>query len=458
MLSSGLSFKGKNKIAKENYIKRLENVSSIGKLTDYDFLDNYNIYTEGDEDVKIINDWSIFPEYIQNILRQEEFTKPTPIQKYSFSCYKANRPLIALSPTGSGKTLAYVLPLLEILKDEDYKVAKALVLAPTRELATQIHRQFRKFCDDHNRAQYLQKHRKFPKAQIIIATPKRVLMFKDKLSTVKYLVLDEADQLLSMSFVKQADEVLSSLPENFHTSIYSATITPKVEETARSFMKNPVRIQIGERNEVPPNIKQRLIFVGNEKGKVTELRTCLLSESLRLPAIIFLDNYKRAMDLRAEIKIPSVVLTSEKNDSERSEALKKFRSGEVKVLLTTDLGCRGIDLITIKTVINFDIPKTAYYYIHRIGRTARAGRSGEAITFYTEGDIPYLKPIANILKGCGYDDQVKDFMFGPVPSDKRGARLLYEPSKRNTISSKLWKNSKAKPLKRKYEMPASMEE
>lgn len=451
LLSFGTSFSGKsNEKAKKMFNTRPEN-KTLGQLTDYTVLDSYDVNVIGDAPPAPINDWSVFDKNIQNELIQAGFSQPTPAQRYSIPCFFNNRPLIIISPTGSGKTLAYALPLLQILASQPQHELKCIVLVPTRELGSQVFRQFKRFSESSStRVQLLRKNRDTPKCQILITTPKRLLIAKPNLEHITHMVIDEADHLLSHSFVQQTDEVLSMLEsfkpkegeqkQSIHISLFSATMNPKVEESARSFMINPIRIQVGDDHAVAALITQELKFVGKEKGKILEIRQRLDSGQIELPVIIFVQNKQRAYDLYNELQMPASILTADQNDTERAEAIRKVRTGEHQFLITTDLAGRGIDLAAIKTVINFDLPPDSTTYIHRIGRTARAGRAGYSLTLFTEDDQTNLKPVASVMKKAGFP--VEDWMLKTPDKAHRGARALFEPTKRHTISSQLWKNAK----------------
>ena len=446
LLSFGTSFKGDiNAKAKQMFKSRDSSAKTLGELTDYSVLDQYQVTIRGDSPPDPIKDWSPFSSEIKSALLSAGFSQPTPAQRYSIPCIFAGRPIITISPTGSGKTLAYALPLLQLLEKEPHNELRCIILVPTRELASQVFRQFRRFTEScTTRVQLLRKNRDTPKCQIMIATPKRLTIAKPNFENVSYVVIDEADHLLSHSFVPQTDAVLALLPKerNVHVSLFSATMNPKVEETARSFMPNPIRIQVGDDHAVASLITQELKFVGKEKGKVLELRQRINEGSLELPAIIFVQNKQRANDLAGELRVPVSVLTADENDNERAEAIRKVRTGQNQFLITTDLAGRGIDLAAIQTVVNFDLPPDSTTYIHRIGRTARAGRSGHAITFFTEDDMPNLKPVASVMKKHGFP--VEDWMLRNPDKQHRGARALFEPTKRKTISSRLWKNAKVR--------------
>lgn len=443
LLSSGTSFKGDVNAKARKMFTETKQATSLGELTDYAVLDSYQVSVNGDSPPRPIKDWKSFPQTIQGALVEAGYAKPTPAQRYCIPCILNRRNVIVVSPTGTGKTLAYALPLLQLFEGNTSSDLKALVLVPTRELASQVFRQFRRFTGLTAKVQLLRKNRDVPKCQILIATPKRVLVASPTLEHVEFVVIDEADHLLSHSFVKQTDEVLAKMPKGgFHVSILSATMNSRVEEAARSFMPNPVRIQVGDDHAVAALITQELKFVGKEKGKVVEIRQRLESGELELPAIIFVMNKTRANDLAEELGLPCAVLTSDESDAERAEAIRRLRTGVAQFLITTDLGGRGIDLAALKTVINFDLPPDSTTYIHRIGRTARAGRSGKAITFFTVEDQQNLKPVASVMKKHGYP--VEDWMLANPDKQHRGARALFEPGKRHTISSRLWKNAKVR--------------
>ncbi|KAH0787399.1 P-loop containing nucleoside triphosphate hydrolase protein [Histomonas meleagridis] len=452
ILSSGTKFTGQaNEKAKKLFKER--ETKTLGELTDYTVLDQYHVSVSGDNPPPPMKDWSLLNEKIQTALLNASFSQPTPAQQYGIPCFLSQRAFIMISPTGSGKTLAYALPLLHLLNDKPQNELNCIILMPTRELASQVFRQFIRFSEASTvRVQLLRKNRDIPKCQILIATPKRLIDMKPNLTQIEYVVVDEADQLLSHSFVQQTDQVFSMLPSNrkLHFSLFTATMMPKVEETAKSFLINPIRIQVGDDHAVAALITQELKFVGKEKGKVVEIRQRLNEGSIELPVMIFVSNKQRAYDLAGELGVPCAVLTSEKSDTERAEAIRMVRTGATQILITTDLGCRGIDIAALKTVINFDMPPNSITYIHRIGRTARAGRGGHAITFFTIDDQPYLRPVASIMKKSGYE--VEDWMLNKMDRKHSGARALYEPMKRHTISSRVWKNAKVRNPKPKTQI------
>jgi ATP-dependent RNA helicase DDX52/ROK1 len=450
LLLSGTNFTGsKNEKAKKLF-KATEQIENIGELADYTVLDQFEVAVSGTDAPPPISDWKILNSDLQSSLSQAGFVQPTPAQKYAIPCILNGRNLITISPTGSGKTLAYALPLLHLLEDRPRNELNGLVLVPTRELASQVFRQFRRFAAaGGTRTQLLRKNRDVPECQILIATPKRILVAQPDLSGVQNLVIDEADHLLSHSFVKQTDEVLAKISHSsFHVFLFSATLGLKVEETARSFMLNAVRVHIDD-HSVASLITQELKFVGKEKGKLVEIRQRLESGELALPVIIFVMNKLRAYDLAEELGVPCAVLTSDESDTDRADAIRKLRTCACQFLIATDLGARGIDLAAVQTVINFDLPPDSTTYIHRIGRTARAGRTGRAITLFTTDDQGNLRSVAMVMKRYGFP--VEEWMLKGPDKEHRGARALFQPVARHTISSRVWKNAKARSPKVKGE-------
>eukprot|EP01031_Cornospumella_fuschlensis_P025762 gene25762-31113_t len=417
---------------------------------------------------------------------------------------------------------------------------QALILAPTLELTEQIYREVNRLKEGASivgrdvvssegtgrgiKVCHLTKHtfqlalndpKKFwRRTNILIATPLRLLSLLQKggvdLSSVSFVVLDEADKLLEMdamlhvegqedetdgvnggaldggeedeqeeeeevaeeledevvnskkrkhkaetkvggmkrprsSFLSQVDEILSHLSlgderRRVQRALFSATLPPLVLELGRTFLHDPVHIKVGDggSNAI---INQKLLFVGGEGGKLTALRQ-LISEGVTPPILIFTQSIHRAMALYKELLYDGIhvdVLHSGRGVGVRSEVIKKFRSGDVWVLICTDILARGVDFPHIKLVVNFDLPPSPIAYIHRIGRTGRGGREGEAITFFTEGDLPRLRPIANVVRLAGGD--VPDWMLKiPQLSTRQKRNLRQHAPRRADIDSRMPKD------------------
>lgn len=236
-------------------------------------------------------------------------------------------------------------------------------------------------------------------------------------------MLDEADRLFELGFAEQLDTVLAACTNpKKQCAFFSATMPQGIERLARTVLRDPIRITIGARNSATDNVTQKLVFVGKEEGKILQLRQ-MIQKGLKLPCLIFVQSKERATQLFREMVYDNInveVIHSERTQKQRENIITKFRVGEIWALICTDLMSRGIDFKGVNCVINYDFPQTTVSYIHRIGRTGRAGRKGDAITFWTEQDKVLLKPIANIMRHSGCD--VPDWMLklqGPSNSQKK---------------------------------------
>lgn len=366
---------------------------------------------------------------LENIERSK-YIDPTPVQMQALPILFAGRDILAAAPTGSGKTAAFAIPMLKKIcckRVEGSKGPRGLVLAPTRELAAQIVREFERLSKGKKfRIQLLTKSTAVSIASssnidIIVSTPMQVLQITKgagetpgawvskplSLSSIEMVVLDEADKLLEMDggFLQQIDSVLSLCNNSkIQRAMFSATLPQNVEELAQSVLREPIRLVIGTRNAGASTIDQELLFVGMEQGKLLAIRQ-LVQKGFKPPAIIFVQSKDRAQELFRELVYDGInvdVIHSDRSKAQRDQIITRFRTGAIWVLIATDLMCRGVDFKGVQTVINFDFPQSGVSYVHRIGRTGRAGRRGRAVTFFTESDISRLRTIANIMKlsGC----------------------------------------------------------
>ncbi|KAI7901848.1 P-loop containing nucleoside triphosphate hydrolase protein [Cokeromyces recurvatus] len=388
---------------------------------------------------------------LYNNLMNAKYLTPTPVQMQSIPIMLKGRDLMSCAPTGSGKTLAYLLPILQDLKEPVKKISyRALIIAPTRELAQQIAREANYLsqgtklrihvltkataADKSQRADSKQKY------DMLITTPLRlVYAIKEKevdLSSVKHLVLDEADKLLERGFLEQTDEIFAACSSTtIQKCMFSATFSSHVEDLANSVMKNPLRIVIGARNAATDTIKQQLLFTGTEAGKMIALRQ-LIQRGIKPPILIFVQSIERAKELFHELIFDGInveVIHSDRTKAQRDTIINQFRVGKIWVLIATELMARGLDFKGVNLVINYDFPQTIASYIHRIGRTGRAGREGEAITYYTQEDIPYMKGVVNVMKESGCD--VPDWMLNLKGATYSQKRKLKKGLERETIDS-----------------------
>ena len=358
------------------------------------------------------------PRLLTNLI-DGEFNEPTPIQRQAIPALLARRELLAVAPTGSGKTLAFLIPLVMHVRSLFYKIEhpeegiKAVILSPTKELSVQTGRVLKPLLPGMRlRCCVLNKSTAagsdFSKVDILLANPLRlggmVREGRIDLTTVQTLILDEADKLFDLGFTEQVDDVIAACS---HSSIvrglFSATLPETVEQLARSVLRDPLRITVGERGAAAASVAQKLLFVGRESGKLLALRQ-LITEGLRPPVLVFVNSKERARELHRELMYDGVHVDSlhaAQSAAARSAAVENFRSGKTWVLVATDLVGRGMDFAGVNTVVNFDFPRSTTDYVHRIGRTGRAGRRGDAVTFFTEDDEGQLRSIANVMRTAG---------------------------------------------------------
>ncbi len=325
------------------------------------------------------------------------FTEPSPIQDQCLPEALAGRDVIGLANTGTGKTAAFLLPIIEKLS-ANRDLVSVLILAPTRELAQQIDAEFHRFSAGQKQFSALvvggmNIGRQITQVQrgphVIIGTPGRV---KDligrrvlRLHNVTTFVLDEADRMCDMGFVRDIRAIEAELPRERQTLCFSATMTPAVKTIVEEFMHDPVTISVvkGESND---HIEQNIVRARDKTHKV-ELLEAMLQDSDFNKVIIFGDTkygVQRLSDKLAKSGITSAAIHGNKSQSQRLRALESFKSGNVRVLVATDVAARGLDIPNVSHVINFDPPKAYEDYVHRIGRTGRAGQTGNALTFISQ--------------------------------------------------------------------------
>ncbi|PPU39901.1 DEAD/DEAH box helicase [Xanthomonas arboricola] len=337
---------------------------------------------------------------------------PTPIQQQAIAPMLQGRDLIAMAQTGSGKTLAYALPLLQqrcLAPDVAPRVLGALVLVPTRELAAQVDDTLRQL------AAHLPRRLKIVAAtggssinpqllalrggaDIVVATPGRLLDLVDhnalRLSEVATLVLDEADRLLELGFGAELDRILVLLPARRQSVLFSATFPPGIASLAKRRLRDPLRITVAATPEAAPAIEQRAIAV--DAGQRTQLLRHLLQEHGWSHVLVFVASRHTAEKVAEKLGktgINAQPLHGDLSQGRRERTLHAFRQRQVQVLVATDLAGRGIDIDALPAVVNYDLPRSTVDYIHRIGRTARAGASGLAISFVTAESQPQWRLI-----------------------------------------------------------------
>ncbi len=343
------------------------------------------------------------------------FDNPTPIQREAIPLVLAGRDLMGLAQTGTGKTAAFGLPLVHHLLAERAipapKTIRALILAPTRELANQIAGNLRDYvrrtplrinvvvggASINGQIRNMQRG-----ADILVATPGRLLDLVDRkavyLDTAKFLVLDEADQMLDLGFIHSLRTIAKLLGTPRQTLLFSATMPRQVEALSRAYLKDPVRIETAPSGRAADKVRQSVHFVP-QGGKTDLLKECLAQRPGDLSLVFARTKHgaEKLMKTLAACGLAADSIHGNKNQSQRDRAIKAFRSGKTRVLVATDVAARGIDIPGVSHVYNFDLPEVAENYVHRIGRTARAGAEGEAVAFCSAGEFHLLRAIEKLM-------------------------------------------------------------
>ncbi|XP_077051142.1 putative ATP-dependent RNA helicase DDX52 [Siphateles boraxobius] len=398
-------------------------------------------------------EYDLDPRVIQNI-KTAGFHTPTPIQMQAIPLMMHKRDILACAPTGSGKTMAFCLPLLAHLRQPLNKGFRALIISPTRELATQTHRELLKLSEGvgfrvHMINKGVDAVKKYgPKSakkfDILVTTPNRLIYLLNQdppainLSSVEWLVVDESDKLFEdgkRGFREQLATIfLACSSPKICRVLFSATFATDVEKWCKLNLDNLVSVNIGPRNSAVDTVEQQLLFVGSENGKLLAMRN-LIKLGFLPPVLIFVQSIDRARELFHELVYEGInvdVIHADRTQQQRDNVVSSFRSGKIWVLICTALLSRGIDFKGINLVVNYDFPTTAVDYIHRIGRTGRAGHKGKAITFFTEDDKPLLRSIATVIKKAGCP--VPDYMIGLKKIKRKLKRqLVTKPPRRSTI-------------------------
>ena len=355
------------------------------------------------------------PQNLIDKLSMQGIAEPTPIQYKAIPYALDGRDVLGLAQTGTGKTAAFALPLLaRILKiggKREEKSVQSLILAPTRELANQIESTIKAFIEgSHLRVRLVvggvsiggQIKRLSKGSDVLVATPGRLIDLIERnavqLTDTKFLVLDEADQMLDLGFIHSLRKIVDLLPNDRQTMLFSATMPKKMGELAASYLRDPIRVEAAPSGKVADKITQSIHFVS--KQDKNKLLTDLLARHRNELSIVFSRTKHGAEKLLKTVLnsgCTAVSIHGNKSQAQRERALRAFRAGESKVLVATDVAARGLDIPLVKHVYNFDLPNVAENYIHRIGRTARAGSDGCAIAFCSSEEISELKAIQKVL-------------------------------------------------------------
>ena len=348
----------------------------------------------------------IAPKLLE-ILTSLGYLIPTPIQSQAIPVVLDGKDMVGVAQTGTGKTLAFGIPMLQLLAAHK---GMGLILLPTRELATQVDESLRVIGEKIGLrttvligGEPISKQLKSLKRKphIIIATPGRLTDHAQRksvnLSNVKVLVLDEADMMLDMGFLPQIRTILRLVPKKRQTMLFSATMPSQVTRIASEYMTLPIRIEVAPTGTSAENVEQEIIVV--EKAYKIDYLIDILGK-IEGSALIFMSTKHAVVALTKELKkfrFTAAEIHSDRSLGQRSEALEGFKLGKYRVLIATDIAARGIDVKNIELVVNYDLPEKTEDYVHRIGRTARAGKSGKAISFVMPSQIRSLKAIERLI-------------------------------------------------------------
>ena len=348
-------------------------------------------------------------------IEKRGFTTPSPIQEKAIPVVLEGRDVLAAAQTGTGKTAGFGLPILQKLMHSDKVAAnnvKALILTPTRELAAQVEESIRhlgEFLPLKTACVFggvginpqMMKLRKG--VDILIATPGRLLdLYQQnavKFSQLEILVLDEADRMLDMGFIHDIKRVLRLLPEKRQSLLFSATFSPDITALAQTITQDPVSISTTPANTTVDAVQQHLVTI--DKSKKTTALICLIKQKKWEQVLVFSRTKHGANRIAEKLtrsKIPSAAIHGNKSQGARTKALADFKKGDIKVLVATDIAARGIDISELPIVVNLDLPNTAADYVHRIGRTGRAGASGQAWSFVCAEELQNLKDIETLIQ------------------------------------------------------------
>ncbi|HTT98644.1 MAG TPA: DEAD/DEAH box helicase [Rhizomicrobium sp.] len=392
-------------------------------------------------------------EPLLRALATENYTQPTPIQEKTIPLTLSGRDVLGIAQTGTGKTAAFGLPLLQRLaenrKPPMAKSARALILAPTRELAIQINDSLKIYGKHYNYRHAIvmggvsahgQIHQMHNGVDILVATPGRLLdLVKQKairLDQVSMLVVDEADRMLDMGFIRDVRRIVQSLPKARQSLLFSATMPEDVVHLAHEMLKDPTRIDVAPQTVTADRIEQQLYHIGAQDKR--KLLVNLLEDPKMARVIVFTRTKHGANKVVEHLEkngIPADAIHGNKSQNARVRAMDNFRSGRARLLVATDIAARGIDVDGITHVVNFELPNEPESYVHRIGRTARAGAEGIAISFCSPDERAYLRDIEKLVKRkltvVGEEPAIVSHGKAPQPVRDYAKKTPFHKRKRN---------------------------
>ena len=387
-------------------------------------------------------------EPLLRTLQQLDYTTPTPVQAQAIPAVLAGRDLMAAAQTGTGKTAGFALPVLQRLALEGEKVAsnsiRALVLVPTRELAEQVHNNVREYAENLPLSTYAvyggvsinpQMMRLRRGVDLLVATPGRLLdLFRQnavKFNQVQTLVLDEADRMLDLGFAEELQSVYAALPRKRQTLLFSATFSDQIRVLAGLALNDPISIEVSPRNATATSVKQWLVPV--DKKRKEDLFCHLLRKQRWTQVLVFAKTRNGVDQLVARLLAEGVNadgIHGDRPQATRQRALDSFKAREIQVLVATDVAARGLDIDDLPLVVNLDLPIVAEDYVHRIGRTGRAGNKGEAISLVCADEVQLLGAIEVLTRQTLPRHEEPDFIPDHrVPMTDASGQVIKKPKK-----------------------------
>jgi ATP-dependent RNA helicase RhlE len=357
---------------------------------------------------------------LHRVLRELEYTTPSPIQAQAIPLLLEGRDLLGCAQTGTGKTASFALPILHALHEHPRQIkprcCRTLVLAPTRELAGQVgksfstygkHVRFRSTLVYGGVGQVPQVNAMRSGVDVLVATPGRLLDLIDQrhidLSQVEFFVLDEVDRMLDMGFLRDVKRIVSLLPAKRQSLFFSATLAPNIVELAQTILRTPAHVSITPETTTAENIEQQICFLTRESKRplLEQLLRAQSAAAGQKLTIVFSRTKHGANKLAKSLcasGFPADAIHGNKSQAQREKALDRFKKGLTPVLVATDVAARGVDVKDVGLVVNYDLPNEPEAYVHRIGRTARAGAEGRAVSFCSEDELEFLREIEKVIK------------------------------------------------------------
>nr|XP_045588644.1 probable ATP-dependent RNA helicase DDX52 isoform X1 [Procambarus clarkii] len=393
---------------------------------------------------KLLDRYGVHETLVSN-LRSQGFASPTSIQMQAWPLMLQGREVLGCAPTGSGKTAAFLVPLLHQLGGPQRKGFRAVVLSPTRELAKQTHRECVRLSEGlgirafiiSNVSKAVEKFgpQSAQKFDVLVTTPNRlVYLLKEdngpplNLSNVEWLIVDESDRLFEAGVHGFRDQLAvvyqACTGSNIKRALFSATFAHEVQHWCKLNLNNVAMVSVGIRNTASEDVKQDLMFCGDESGKLLALRD-IFRKGYEPPVLLFVQTKERAKELFKELIYDNIMVDAihaDRTQLQRDNVVRAFRERKIWVLICTELMARGIDFKGVNLVINYDFPPSAVSYIHRVGRTGRAHHQGHAITFWTMDDKPYLRSVAQVIQSSG--QEVPSWMLELKKPRKRERKKL----------------------------------